>query len=694
MSETESEGKFAWQRKLFAAVAVGGSIVHLYFNLFGTVSTHYQNVFHFSVFVVLGSLIYPFHRKTERNRVFSVLETLVAVAAAATAGYLALAESAIYDRGARFDFWEAAGAVFVLLVLLEYVRRVSGNVIPVLIVFSLSYVTWLGPYLGGVFNFAGLSLGNVLFRSVYGDDGVFGNLAGISSTYVFLFILFGGFLQVSGAGDFIIALSKKLTGRFAGGQGFVAVVASALTGTISGSAVANTASTGVVTIPMMKKAGYRPEFAGGIEAASSTGGQLMPPIMGAGAFVMASYTGVPYSQIVLLSLAPALLYFASVFFVVYFESRKIGLVAETESRVEWGELMRRGGYSFTVPIALLISMLAAGFSPAYSAGFAILALVGISWFTEIKMTPSKILEAVVAGCRNMVMTAIILIAIGLVVNSIVTAGVGNTFSLMIAEWSGNNVLLALVLIALASLVLGMGLPVTASYIVLATLAAPALAGMIQFNQLVDFVATNGLPETASGILLLADPEIAGKLASPGLGASLVEEALGKIPVELLTPVRESVFSPEAGIGVLLVSHLIIFWLSQDSNITPPVCLVAFTAAAIAKSPPMKTGFESWKLAKGLYIVPVLLAYTSLGTGDFWEIAVAFGWGLIGIFAFSSAMQGFLVRKLKIPVRAAVFLIAFFVLQPGFLALQATGTVLLAALVFWEKRRSALSESPS
>ncbi|PJA60660.1 MAG: C4-dicarboxylate ABC transporter permease, partial [Rhodobacterales bacterium CG_4_9_14_3_um_filter_71_31] len=444
---------------------------------------------------------------------------------------------------------------------------------------------------------------------------------------VFLFIIFGAFLLRSGAGDFVIALARAVAGRLAGGPGLVAVIASGLTGTISGSAVANTASTGVITIPLMKRAGFSPRFAGGVEAAASTGGQLMPPIMGAGAFVMASYTQIPYERIVAVAALPALLYFASVAFFVRIEAKRLGLGPMPGAAVSLGQAMRAGGASFFLPIGAVIALLLYGFSPSYAAVLGIGAVIASSWLTQTPMGPRAVLDALSLGARNMIMTAVLLVAVGIVVNVISTAGVGNTFSLMIATWAGGNVLIAIVLIGLASLVLGMGLPVTAAYIVLATLSAPALAGMIADASVVALLAAGDLPAAAAPILMLAAPDAAGALGAPMAYADAASLVAG-LPLELRSALRDMAVSREALTAALLSAHMIIFWLSQDSNVTPPVCLAAFTAAAIAKGPPMGTGFTAWKLAKGLYIVPVLFAYTPFLSGDPWQALEIFLFALL------------------------------------------------------------------
>ena len=505
----------------------------------------------------------------------------------------------------------------------------------------------------GVFHFPGLSLETVFFRAVYGDDAMFGTIARISATTVFLFIIFGAFLLRSGAGDFVIALARAVAGKLSGGPGLVAVIASGLTGTISGSAVANTASTGVITIPLMKKAGFNAKFSGAVEATASTGGQMMPPIMGAGAFVMAAYTAIPYDKIVAVSALPAVLYFASVAFFVRMEARKLGLgpMIDEEAPTLW-QAMRAGGAAFFVPIGVVIWMLVNGYSPSYAAVIGIMCVVAASWLGASPMGPRQVFDALALGARNMITTALLLCSVGIVVNVVSTAGVGNVFSLMIADWAGGNILIALILIALASLVLGMGLPVTASYIVLATLSAPALAGMIQDSSIIDMLVAGTLPPNAAPVLMLADPAAATSVMAGAIPRAEAASLVHGLPLEVLGPLRQLTVSAETAMIALLSAHMAIFWLSQDSNVTPPVCLAAFTAAAIAKSPPMATGFEAWKVAKGLYIIPVLFCFTPILAGD-WLVALQVaGFALFGIYGLAAGLHGWMEARLVWPLRIA------------------------------------------
>ena len=576
--------------------------------------------------------------------------------------------------------------IVLILCAIELTRRTTGMIIPVLIIVSLTYIGWWGNLVDGVFEFKSLSPETILFRSVYGDDGIFGNIATISSSFVFMFILFGAFLLKSGAGDFVIDLARAAAGKLPGGPGLVAVFASGLTGTISGSAIANTASTGVITIPLMKKAGFPPKFAAGVEAAASTGGQVMPPIMGAGAFVMASYTQIPYTTIIAVSVLPAILYFATVAFFVMVEAQKSGIRTDTAGQGPKAlTIVKQGGLPFILPIALLIGMLIYGFTPSYAAAIAIVAVIVCSWFTPNKLGLKGIIDALALGARNMAMTAILLCAVGLVVNVIATAGIGNTFSLMISHWAGNSLMIALVLIALASLVLGMGLPVTASYIVLGTLSAPALYNLILNSHIVQLMVTGNFPEQAKVLMTMVNPEALTLLAQP-MSKAAAESLMAGVPIELMDSIRQIAFTPEILIYALLSAHMIIFWLSQDSNVTPPVCLCGFTAAAIAKTPPMATGLASWKIAKGLYIIPLLFAYTPLLGGSLGEKFEIFGFAMVGLYAMACAFQGFLVHPLGWVRRIPVMTAGVAMLWPEQIPVHIAGLIFFSGLWLWQKKR--------
>ena len=681
-SEKEESADLNRIEKALFFLGIAVSLLHIYFNIFGLLPGLWQNALHYSGFALLCALSYPMFggQGAKRSNFILAVDICIGLTAAVSAIYLISMEDAIYARGVHLSTMEWIAGILLILSALEFTRRTTGWIIPVLIVLALTYVGWWGSLLDGVFKFSGLTSETILFRSVYGDDGLFGNIARISSTFVFMFILFGAFLLRSGAGDFVIDLARAVAGKTVGGPGLVAVFSSGLTGTISGSAVANTASTGVITIPLMKKAGFPAKFAAGVEAAASTGGQLMPPIMGAGAFVMASYTQIPYTTIVTVSILPAILYFATVAYFVRIEAKKSNVKVIEDEDVKAMDVLKQGGLPFLLPITVLIGLLVFGYTPTYAAGISIMAVIVASWLTPNKMGIKAILEALALGAKNMIMTGILLCSVGLIVNVIATAGIGNTFSLMITNWAGNNLLIAIALIALASLVLGMGLPVTAAYIVLGTLSAPALYNLIIDNQLIGLIANGLLTEEAKAVFMMALPDKAALLGQT-MGIEEATALLAAVPPDLAGTLRELAVSGETATLALLSAHMIIFWLSQDSNVTPPVCLTAFTAAAIAKTPPMATGLESWRIAKGIYVMPLLFAYTPFLGGTWLEVFEIFFFALIGLYAFTGALQGYLENKLSWLMRLVVLLLAFFLLAPSSLLIHISAAACFAFLLF-------------
>lgn len=628
---------------LMIGFIVAFGLWHVATNVYLTEPGQWQNSIHFGGFALLAAISSPMFPKYADRPWALGIDVLYGLSVAASSCWIAFAEDGIYSRtlAQTGQVWQLtpldwAAGIIVIVAAIDLTRRLTGWIIPVLIIVAMSYILFLGEWMPGAFRAASLPLGDVLFRSMYNDEGMFGIITTISSANIALFMIFGAFLVISGASDFVIELAKIVAGRFRGGSAFVAVFASALTGTISGSAVANTASTGVITIPLMKANGFRPMFAAGVEASASTGGQIMPPIMGAGAFVMVSYTGISYGTIVLYSIVPAILYFLSIAFIVRVEAMKHGIGIEQSNIVDRGKLYA-GALNFLLPLCVMTYMLVSGWTPSYAACVAIATLIVTSWFTPNRMTPKKICEALMLGMKTAIMTAILLVAVGLINNAVTTSGLANTFALMIAQWSQGSLIFALILIALASLVLGMGLPVTAAYIVLAILSAPALSGMLADGLVVEQLVAGITDPAKAALFALVDSPHTAKLAT-GLTPEEAQQLISAMPFELAVVVRPALVDPATMTTLLLTAHLIIFWLSQDSNVTPPVCLAAFTAAGIAGSPPMATGFEAWKIAKGLYIIPLIFAYTPMVGGDFWQVIQIGFFSLFGIYAFTMLIQ--------------------------------------------------------
>ena len=685
------------------ALAVVFGIWHILTNIYFLEPGLWQNAIHFAGFAFLASVVHSPFKANQTSGLTILLDLVYGLVIAAAALWVAGAETLLYQRtlavtGQSWQFslvdW-VAGFVLIFSAI-DLSRRVAGWVIPILALLSLSYILFLGTWLPGVFRSAKLPLNDVMFRTLYNDEGMFGILTSISSTNITMFMIFGGFLVASGASDFVIELSKLVAGRIRGGAAFVAVISSALTGTISGSAVANTASTGVITIPLMKSNGFRGKFAAGVEAAASTGGQLMPPIMGAGAFVMASYTSIPYATIVTVSIVPALLYFLSVAFIIRIEALKHQIGDELDLTIDYGKLVS-GSLTFVLPLTTMIWLLMTGVTPAFAASWAIAALISVSWatwaiakvirlnsFNPVFMDYRQISRAFLIGIKSSILTAVLLVTIGIMNNAIVTSGVGNGFSLMIVQWSQGSLVLAILLIGLASLVLGMGLPVTAAYIILAILTAPALAGVMADSVIVDQLVAGVSNPAKAAVFGLIDSVHVADIAS-GLSRENALELLAAIPFDVAITLRPVMIDPETQMVFLLTAHLIIFWLSQDSNVTPPVCLAAFTAAGIAGSKPMATGFQAWKISKGLYILPLMFAYTPLISGDFHEVLQIGFFALFGIYALNALMQNYAegpLNWLLVPMLALGGAATFL---PLVVLVNAAGALLVILAVILSKR---------
>jgi TRAP transporter 4TM/12TM fusion protein len=504
-----------------------------------------------------------------------------------------------------------------ILVSLEVARRVLGWSMTIVGLAFLAYAFW-GNLLHHVpilkaFAHAGFALDRSLNHIYFKQEGVFGIMATVLVTYVILFIFFGSFLKASGASRFFIDLPMALAGKTVGGPAKVAVIASGFFGSVSGSAIANTVSTGAFTIPLMKKAGFRPHVAGAIEPSASIGGMFMPPIMGAGGFIMAEMTEIPYVKIMLMAIFPAVIYFLSVFVMIHYEAKRYGLVGIRDENAPTAWQILGQQWFMSLPLVIIVVMMLFGYSPGYAAFWAILSCVGISWLTTDKrMGLREILSAMNQGARQTIIIGATVGVIGIIVGTIQLTGIGLKFSQIIIELSFGFLPLAILLVGLASLVLGMGVPVTAAYLITAVLAVGAVTNMISLTQWGVSFQELQLP---LGQLLADDPQRS--------------EIMGKV------------------MWALLASHMIVYWFSQDSNITPPVCVAAYAGAAIAGSDPWKTGWTSFKFAKMLYIGPFLFAFSPgflLGGPEhimpWYQVVSTMITIVLGTIAFGSLTMGY------------------------------------------------------
>ena len=516
---------------------------------------------------------------------------------------------------------QLSGLIIVVL-LLEATRRTVGFVMVGIAMLFLAYAIF-GDVLPSSVASKGFSIEEIVRFHIYSTNGIYGAPLAIAAGVVFIFVLFGAFLQVSGAGKFFIDASFSIAGKYRGGPAKASVLASAALGSISGSAIANTVTTGSLTIPMMKKLGYKPEQAAGIEAAASTGGQIMPPVMGAGAFVMAQFTGIPYSEILLVSIAPAILYFGCTLLYVHLMACKLGLKGmEITEKIS---VVLKNGWHFLVPLILITSLLLMSYSPIL-VGIAgcVAILVAAMCRKHSRISFALVFEGMKEGALLALPISIACGTAGIVVGVVGQTGIGLQFTQFLMALSGGYLWSVLGLIAIAAVILGMGLPVTAAYIVLSIMAVPSLT--------------------------------------------------------------------ELGVG-LLAAHMIVFWLSQTSNVTPPIALAAFAAAGIANTSPMKAAVQAFKLAQGFFIIPIMMAFSGLiwveGNSADFAMSIILTMGLI--VAFAGTIEARLVTKLSY-VNRAILLISGFVLLLPYQMLNIAGLVLIIIITLYNLKLSNKNKS--
>ena len=432
---------------------------------------------HRSVFIAcilfLAYLLYPARKNAPKNtNKVPWYDLLLAVASSASFLYMALNYKQLVSQAGSYTQTDVAIAIIAILLLMEACRRVVG--LPILIVVScfIAYA-YFGAYIPGYFSHRGFTVQRIATHLYFTTEGVIGTPLAVCSTFIFLFILFGAFLERTGIGQFFIDIANSLAGKATGGPAKVAVIASALQGTITGSSVANTVSSGSFTIPMMKKMGYRPEFAAAVEAAASTGGQIMPPIMGAAAFLMSEMTGIPYSNIIIAAIIPAFLYFTGIMIMVHLEAKRYGLKGLPAEEIPNFFKLMLGYWYLLIPLVVLVTMMMTGYTPARAALVAIVLAIVVSMFRkETRMNFHTFLGALEAGTRNIIGVGVACAVAGMIVGTVTLTGIGLKLANGLLSLSGGNILLALFFTMIASIVLGMGVPTTANYVIMATITAP------------------------------------------------------------------------------------------------------------------------------------------------------------------------------------------------------------------------------
>ncbi len=558
-----------FEQILFDVCAIGLLVFYSYAAVISPAATQYHRGIYVIITYVLVFLLYR-----SKSTIGRIIDYILIVLSIVSIGYwIANFEVINYRTGAETQL-DTVIAVIGVLLGIELARRVVGNIFVVIGVLMLAYGVY-GDYMPDLVSHAGDTFPALCTSIFYKSDGIFGIMANVLATYILLFVLFGAFLEKCGAQKFFIDFPLAAVGHKIGGPGKVAVIASGLFGSISGSAIANTVSTGAFTIPMMKKAGFKPHIAGAIEPAASIGGMFMPPIMGAGGFIMAELTGLPYSRIMLVALFPSMMYFFSVFVMVHYEAKKHNIVGEKSKESAWG-IFKKEWY-YTIPLIVITIFMLLGYSPGYSAILGLVSCIVISWFRkETRIGPKEFLEASRKGAESSLKIGATVGVIGIIIGVLTFSGLVLTFADIVIELAGGSLVLTIFLIALASLVLGMGVPVTAAYLITAVVAVPALTHL--------------------------------------------------------------------GVNVL-AAHMIVYWLSQDSNITPPVCIAAFAGATIAKANMWKTAFSAFKFAKFLYLGPFLFGFVpgfSLD-GSAMDIIKAFIMIIFATWLYSYLLSGMWIK---------------------------------------------------
>ena len=600
-------------------IMLGGiALYYIWASTIGVVSLQYFRGIAILYSLVLPLLLYKGWKRDSDNRP-SVLDLMLAAGAAAGVVYWIVNYEQMAYRAGDYTAVDVSMGVIVTIVAIEAARRVLGMDMALCAIVPIVYALF-GNYLPYIVGHKGYSARRIIEYVYLTNDGVFGIMAEVLAEFIIPFVAFGAFLERAGVAKFFVDIALAGLGRIAGGPAQASVVSSLLMGTISGSPIAETVTKGPITIPLMKKAGFPGHIAGAVEAAASTGAAIMPPVMGAGAFVMSEMTGIPYVDIIKVATIPGLLYFLSVGVMIYFESKKLGLRGLPREELPRSmEVWKRGWY-LLLPIIVLIGVMLAGYSPQFAAFYGIVFTIVVSWFRkETRMGPKEIWLALVDAGKNCLFVAALTGAVGILIGVLSLTGIIVRFPYILVDLAGQSVLLTIGLIACATFVLGLPLPITATYLVVAVIGVPALIKL-------------GLP--------------------------------------------------------VLSAHLIIFWLALDSNITPPVAMGPFAAAAIAQADPMKTGWACFRFAKVIYVMPLLFAYTHiLLTGTPAQNIAAIVSATLGIVLFSIVSTGYFYARMNLLewlLLAAATVLAFI---PSFTT-GIAAVIIFGAVYLWQRKRAA------
>lgn len=456
---------------IITAILVTFSGFQLYTAIFGTLPAQLQRITHLGFVILLAYWLYPATKNGRKDKI-AWLDFILGLVFVGIAGYFIVNYEGLMSRSGAFNQTDLVVAAIGIVLVIEACRRVVGWPI-VIIATSFILYAYFGPYMPGFLMHRGYSVTRIISHLFYTTEGIIGMPLGVCATFIFLFILFGSFLEKTGIGQFFIDVANALAGWAAGGPAKVAVLTSALQGTISGSSVSNTVSTGSFTIPLMKSLGYKPEFAAAVEASASTGGQLMPPIMGAAAFLIAEAVGVPYTKVAVAAIIPALLYFTSIWIMVDLEAKKLGLRGlPREELPKLGPLMKEQGH-LVLPLVVIVFLLMRNYTPTFAAMGGIISTVFVPFLRRSTwIAPKEIFSALSAGARNVIGVACACAVAGIIVGVVTLTGLGLKVGEGLVGLAGNSMLIALFFTMITSLILGMGVPTTANYLITSTIAAP------------------------------------------------------------------------------------------------------------------------------------------------------------------------------------------------------------------------------
>ncbi len=648
-----------WQGWAIAVLAVAFSGFHIYTALFGVLDAHLQRAVHLGFVLTLVYLLYPAFKGMRRDRINPV-DLLFVVASLVCLGYLVVNYRAIVTQAGVLTVPDVVVGAVGILLLFEAARRIVG--LPMVIIAALFVLYALfGEQLPGVFAHRNISIKQLANHLWFTTEGVFGIPLGVSATFVFMFLLFAAFIEITGVGKLFIDLGNWLAGWASGGPAKVAVITSAFEGMVEGSSVSNVVGSGSFTIPMMKKLGYKPEFAGAVEAAASTGGQLMPPIMGAAAFLMAEFLNVPYTTIAAAAAIPAVLYFFGIFAGVHFEAKKLGLRGMPRSELpKFLYILRTEGINFIPLVAIIVLLTSSGFSllriallatvSAIAAPVALflfrvaaiaaggkapawalarptrMATAGRFVVDSVKAGVVQFFEALVKGARSALGVATACALAGVIVGVVTRTGLGLKLASALVDIANGRLLLTMFFTMITSLILGMGVPTTANYIITSTIAAPAL-------------------------LML------------GVAA--------------------------------LPAHLFVFYFGIIADLTPPVALAAYAGAAIARANPFKTGVTATRLAVGAFILPYIFVANPqlllIGATPFGIVQAALT-AAVGMTAIGAGLSGFLVARLHWIERLLLVAAGVLLVDPG-LVTDIIGIVVLGGIAALQvvRRRTAAAK---